>query len=60
MPAYFKWQNFKGFCRFFLSNSVMVQHKKKHKTIFAKGLRGSSVMFHSGVSTSPVYLLLNL
>lgn len=46
MPAYFRWHNFKDFLGFFLSVSGTVQHKKKDKTIYAKGLHGSSVMFN--------------
>lgn len=37
----------------FLSVSGMVQHKKKDKTIYAKGLYGPSVMFHCGVLYLP-------
>lgn len=58
MPAYFKWHHFTGFLVFFPGSSI-VQHKKKDKTIYTKGLHGSAVMFPSGViylsyvSTSP-------
>lgn len=59
MPAYFKWHNFKGFL-VFLSVSGLVQHKKKDKTLYAKGFHGSSVMFHLVYFTCPMYLLLHL
>lgn len=45
----FQVASFQRFLGVSLSVSSIVQHKKKDKTIYTKGLHGSSVMFHSGV-----------